>query len=483
MQESILSNVNDVFSVMMDETTDVSGQEQATIVLRYVKEDVHEDFVAFLHARNLTGTGLAELLVTTVENLGLNMSNCRGLGLDGASAMMGKFKGCAAVIADTYPLAKPVHCFNHRLNLVITKSCDVKEIKLAIQVITDVYNYIYKSNMRRLRFTEKIQQSGSRKTKLVNLCTTRWIERHDAVLVFVEFLPLLSEFLEEEMQLDGSAGLLRAAIQESRCLVGLVVTESVLAYTVHTSRNLQAKSMDLVSAYSHIRKVIDMLQNLRTEAEKTFSNLLCKVNNLLIEVGSSSQEVTTPRLCGRQSQRGNHPATSAEEYYRRSVYLPFLDQVISELKQRFGDDTIPTALSLSTLMRGTETDTCVVLKAAELYSADIESRVILEAELQRWVWYAPSFDTLKETKIYAEREIYPNVAKLLCILMALPVTNAEAERSFSALKRLKTYLRNTIGQDRLNGLALLASHKDISISIDTVIKRFTSKNRRIMLTE
>ena len=47
---------------------------------------------------------------------------------------------------------------------------------------------------------------------------------------------------------------------------------------------------------------------------------------------------------------------------------------------------------------------------------------------------------------------------LLSVLLTVPVTNAEAERSFSAVKRLKSYLRSTINQERLNGLALLAVH-------------------------
>ena len=65
--------------------------------------------------------------------------------------------------------------------------------------------------------------------------------------------------------------------------------------------------------------------------------------------------------------------------------------------------------------------------------------------------------------------------------MTLPVTNAEAERSFFALKRLKTYLRNTMDQDRLTDLALLAVHNDVTISRVEVINNFDLKNRRLIL--
>nr|XP_042913026.1 uncharacterized protein LOC122273036 [Parasteatoda tepidariorum] len=42
-------------------------------------------------------------------------------------------------------------------------------------------------------------------------------------------------------------------------------------------------------------------------------------------------------------------------------------------------------------------------------------------------------------------------------------TTATPERSFSTLKRLKTYLRNKMGDKRLTGLALLSVHRDLAV--------------------
>jgi hypothetical protein len=51
--------------------------------------------------------------------------------------------------------------------------------------------------------------------------------------------------------------------------------------------------------------------------------------------------------------------------------------------------------------------------------------------------------------------VYPEISKLLQILITLPVTTPTGERSFSTLRRLKTYLRTTTGQQKLNGMATL----------------------------
>ncbi|KAF0746969.1 zinc finger MYM-type protein 1-like [Aphis craccivora] len=54
----------------------------------------------------------------------------------------------------------------------------------------------------------------------------------------------------------------------------------------------------------------------------------------------------------------------------------------------------------------------------------------------------------------------PNVKKLLPLFATLPVTSATPERTFSVLKRLKTYLRATMTEERLNDLALANINKD-----------------------
>ena len=59
----------------------------------------------------------------------------------------------------------------------------------------------------------------------------------------------------------------------------------------------------------------------------------------------------------------------------------------------------------------------------------------------------------------------------------LPVTTATNKRSFSAHKYLKTYLRNTTKEVRLNGLALLYVHSDIGLNFEQVIADFLRKNR------
>jgi len=75
---------------------------------------------------------------------------------------------------------------------------------------------------------------------------------------------------------------------------------------------------------------------------------------------------------------------------------------------------------------------------------------------------------------------YPNIQilRLLMLFATIPMTTCTSERSFSFLKRIKTYLRSTMGENRLNGLALLNMHPEIIIEPEEVVDVYANKHHR-----
>lgn len=64
------------------------------------------------------------------------------------------------------------------------------------------------------------------------------------------------------------------------------------------------------------------------------------------------------------------------------------------------------------------------------------------------------------------RCMFSEVVTLVKLILVMPATNATSERTFSALRRVKTYLRTTMTQERLNHLMLLHVHKDKTDKLD-----------------
>jgi hypothetical protein len=88
-----------------------------------------------------------------------------------------------------------------------------------------------------------------------------------------------------------------------------------------------------------------------------------------------------------------------------------------------------------------------------------------------------AIDTLQKCNI----SIFPSTYKLLQILATLPVATANSERSFSTLKILKTYLRNTTRENRLNDLAMMNVHSDIMINLDDALNKLATKTRKLRM--
>jgi hypothetical protein len=143
---------------------------------------------------------------------------------------------------------------------------------------------------------------------------------------------------------------------------------------------------------------------------------------------------------------------------------------------------------LSNLIPGFNMSPCYddINAAVQLYANLVDTQSVPN-ELKRWQakWREAQYEDQQLPKNALDSLencspcFYPNVRKLLLILATLPVTTASAERSFSTLRRLKTYLRSTMTENRLSSLALLNIHQDIVLSPEEVMDVFANGNRRM----
>ncbi|GBM23764.1 hypothetical protein AVEN_271126-1 [Araneus ventricosus] len=152
---------------------------------------------------------------------------------------------------------------------------------------------------------------------------------------------------------------------------------------------------------------------------------------------------------------------STEEYnYRRAVYVPYLDDFCNSLKERF-ESHKETVASLQHILPEfcTKTDFYSLEAAFNFYEEDLSHKEVVQSEFMLWKekWTQEKSENLPKTAISSlekcDKTFFPNIYILLKLLAVLPVSVATVERSFSSLRRLKTYLRNTTSERRLNGLA------------------------------
>ena len=75
---------------------------------------------------------------------------------------------------------------------------------------------------------------------------------------------------------------------------------------------------------------------------------------------------------------------------------------------------------------------------------------------------------------------FPNAYITYRILLTIPITVASAKRSFSKLKLIKSYLRSTMSQERLSGLAILSIENEMleELEYKNLISQFAAQKAR-----
>lgn len=491
-------NAANCFSIIADETTDVSTIEQVALCLRYVDTDtdgvlkVKEGFVGFAEASSTTGEALAATIMGKLNEYGIVTQAMRGQGYDGAANMAGKLSGVRTRIQAEIPEAHYVHCYAHCLNLAVVKSCQLPIIRNAVDIVKDVSFAFSYSSKRTGRFKTMLEQADAEqrevldgRRKIKGMCETRWSSRADALNTFKSAHSIIVDTLDD-LATDGdkNAKQLKLAIQDFGFMVALIVAEHVLQYSLALSNLLQRPTLDLVEAASEAKTVVESFRRIRQD-DNIWQQLYTEILTL-----ARKQDVqpSKPRTAGRQQHRTNTPADTPEQYWRRSLFYPLLDHMANEIEERIivpkdrflAQYLIPSRLNLLT----PDMEASVFAPfAADLSEGKLATS---RTELVRWRCKWDNINekprSLIETLQHANPELYPNIHTAVKILLSMPVTSATAERSFSALKRVKTYLRSTMVEDRLNGLSLMHVHPEIQIDFDEAINTFASDgNRKIHL--
>ena len=168
--------------------------------------------------------------------------------------------------------------------------------------------------------------------------------------------------------------------------------------------------------------------------------------------------------------------------------------MLAELDCRFGNRQVPSIVAIEqTLLKAANGDDFhseIAALQKSCYKNDIEwfdlSRHLLLLQdvvkrsngtaLKKVTSINTICDVMANNTVYPD--MLPSVHNLLHLYMTIPITSSTSERTFSALRRVLTYLRSTMTEKRLNNYLLLHVHKTLSDNLDltAVAKEFISRH-------
>ena len=176
--------------------------------------------------------------------------------------------------------------------------------------------------------------------------------------------------------------------------------------------------------------------------------------------------------------KGEETVYTCPKDYCRIQYYEAIDAVINCIENRFDqEDYQMYGLLEQVLLRAAKGESYVdeLAKVIEFYHDDLDE-FVLKSQLQTFSTnYASdgivSFASIRkylQSLSPAMKSLLSQVVRMAKLVLVAATTNATSERSFSALRRAKSYLQNTMGQQRLNNIMVLHVHKERTDQLNLV---------------
>jgi hypothetical protein len=237
-----------------------------------------------------------------------------------------------------------------------------------------------------------------------------------------------------------------------------------------------------------------MVQYFEAYRNEAFSSSLIIAKGIATEMGVEALfPIKRRALRKKQFDENNceEEILEGERAFEVKYFLFVVDMAITSLKTRFEElmvfkDIFGFLLSSTILKSLNDTElekSCA--KFADTFSHDGSSDVevhdlISELKILKFTLPDGILSAMQIFEHVRDLDCYPNVSIAYRILFTIPVTVASAVRSFSKLKLLRNYLRSTMTQERLNGLAILCIEKNLldEIDLNGIIDDFVSQNVR-----
>jgi hypothetical protein len=163
-----------------------------------------------------------------------------------------------------------------------------------------------------------------------------------------------------------------------------------------------------------------------------------------------------------------HVASSAEDFYK-SKFFKIFNTAIKQLEEKCDQPDFNRVIQMKRcLIKGVTRDEFEFLS---IFPELDVNRLGLSVHLPMFKQQYKCDSVIDAVKILTEiepsvRQLFEIIEVLVKLLIVVPASSAEAARSFSMLRRLKTWLRSTMGQERLNHLAILNFHWEVLDKID-----------------
>ncbi|XP_065682505.1 uncharacterized protein LOC136095772 [Hydra vulgaris] len=299
---------------------------------------------------------------------------------------------------------------------------------------------------------------------LHGMSKTRWSARINGVKSVAQHLNSVRSALNEigVLHLTAQAKMELNAIQKYiskfDCILMSSIWMKLLTMIHQTNLIIKARHATLDIEKDNIKNLCNDIQRLREQFDKILNESKFVARN----IGVSCEFLTNRHFPSQDD---------VELYYKINVYFVIIDSIKSGLTQQFQSlQEICKLFGFLSQFKNLNDEDLVLAAQHFQHKYDKEISQELENEVLFFKrFYGANFKLdctpnklLEEILGLGLSGVFPNITIALRIFISLPASIASGERTFNVLKQIKNYHRSTLGQERLNGLAMLNINCDIA---------------------
>ncbi|KAJ3581413.1 hypothetical protein NHX12_016671, partial [Muraenolepis orangiensis] len=333
-------HISPFIAVQVDDTSDISNKCQLTVIIRYVNEkgSVCERFLGFFDVSlERDAKAVTSVVMRAIGNYSpTNKLICQTY--DGASCMSGQHGGVQALVKAHCPNALFIHCYAHKLNLVLAQGTNnIQAAKLFFANLDAFHNFFSRSCKRSALLCEV---DGA--VRVPGGSAVRWNFKSRAVHAIHEgrvslciaFDKIMTEPGWDKETIAQSASL-KQKLEDFEFTFLLGVFQFIFGLTEPLFQVLQSKTVDIKKCQDRIMSTLSALKATRTD--EAFSRIYD-------ETGTAVGEPVPRRKRRRrgwddleqgfnQHQEGDQETLVS---FRR-LYFQIVDGVVLHMTHRFAD--------------------------------------------------------------------------------------------------------------------------------------------------
>ena len=463
------------FSIIPDETTDVSTEKQLGICVAYFNEKTMEPVTRFfdmVSVEDSTANGLYGAIKNAFEGKAIPVKNIVGYSSDTTNVMFGEHHSVVALLKKDAPHVWAVKCSCHMIHLCASDAC-LKMSTTLEDLCRNVYSHFNRSSLRQKDYRQFQEFVQAEPHKLLGVAQTRWLSLESSISRLLEQWDALRLYFTSLIAEKRDPSYTTESILRGLTNKYLQAQLEFLSFQLHRLNefNTMFQSSDPVlhHLYDEVQKLLKSLLSdfLKMDVVRNCDPFTLSLDDpqLKMPIDEVYLGIAATATLNECLALDDHEAVQSVKLVKQTC-LEFMLELVRQIRSHF--DLSDSAYKLVEFIMPQNAVKCNPSSLHQLfyrfpYLTDVADKTLVDVEWRKQALEELDEIILDESSLkFWQRRLdarsfngklkYPNLKKVVGSIMSLPSSNAAVERLFSHLKLVKTDTRNSLKRESLVGV-------------------------------